>query len=268
MLKLSTLTVLLSCLVFALLPNQHVVAQDAGIFQTYVVLEVDTPGNIWLAGSENADGAEVFAGGTWQNVSALKIVGGEIKSWKNNGGDVTAASLHYRIVPSGTLAGDFTEVNLPFLEDLPNAGDQKWQTLTADIRLLDSLTPGTYDLELYWKIATNIGDIFDNNGGNNVLATFEVTSVSAPNGKHAGASMQVYPNPASAVANVRWQLPETMQRGTIRVLDVMGALQYQQSITAREGSMQLPASLAAGMYLVQLQGPAGEAFGVRQLVLR
>ncbi len=86
----------------------------------------------------------------------------------------------YRIYPTGSPSGSFTAVNLPWVVNLPNPGDQQWQTTSAGIDLLNSLSDGNYTLEIYYEASTNgvnaPATIYDNNGGANYTATFTVAS--------------------------------------------------------------------------------------------
>ena len=261
------LPAIVCCSFIVLHPAKRAFAQTAGIFQTYVVLEVDTPGNVWRAGGENADAATPVAGMHFEGVGSLKIVGGEIKSWKNGGGDVTAASLHYRVGPAGALAGDFVAIDLPWLEDLLTAGDQKWQTLEANVDLLDSLSPGNYELELYWKIATHDGEIFDNDAGNNYLATFEIPAVGTPELMQSGKMVNVYPNPAAVGSTVRVELEDASASSTAYLLDVTGKVVHQHRIAGGNATFSLPGSVAPGSYMLRLESSTGTTLGVTKLLL-
>lgn len=149
-------------------------AQSVGIFQTYIVLDVNGSGNQFLAGGNNADGAPAFNGMNFGAVTSLSLSGGEAKTFKNSGGDVFGAELNYRVYPQGSPTGTFTAVNLPFESNLPNPGDQRWQELGSNTDLLGALMPGDYTLEVFWRVPSNQGDQFDSNFGNNFTASFSV----------------------------------------------------------------------------------------------
>jgi len=119
--------------------------------------------------------------GTFDRFTDTLQVGGQGKSFKNSGSDVTSHSLLWRITEQG---GAFTSVAMPFQFDI-GGGDQQWggdsQGANADpIELSSSvfsgLTNGTYTLEVYSQITTNgvnaAATIFNNNGGANFTATF------------------------------------------------------------------------------------------------
>ena len=102
------------------------------------------------------------------------LTGGEADTFKNGASNVTGAFLNYRIYPTGSPSGSFTNLNLPFNSDL-GGGDQKWQTLVASANLLTGLANGNYTLEVYVNSTTSAdGDQFLNNGGANYKATFSV----------------------------------------------------------------------------------------------
>ena len=151
-----------------------VVLADAGIFQTYAIVNFGL-GDMYLAGGENADGAIGFNGTGYGTPASLTLNGGEIKSYKNGGSDVTGAFIHYRVYKQTDPAPAFTELNLPFADDLGN-GDQKWAQTNAGVDILALATAGNgdYFLEVYWRITTNGNDIFDSDNGANYKAPFTV----------------------------------------------------------------------------------------------
>ncbi len=150
-------------------------AQNVGIFQTYIVLDINGSSNQFLAGGINADGAPSFDGGAYGTVTSLVLNGGEMKTFKNGGGDVFGAELNYRVYEQASTPGGFNQVNLPFESNLANPGDQRWQEALAGIDLLSGLSAGNYVLEVFWRSPTNQGDQFDSNFGNNFSATFSVS---------------------------------------------------------------------------------------------
>ena len=169
-------------------------AQQADLFQTYVIVNTNGGGNDYRAGGKNADNASLFDGSTYgAATSSIYLNGGEIKTFKNNGGDVTGAYLNYRVYRVGTTPGNFTELNLPFKENLANSGDQKWAIDNADVNLANEQPSGDYTLEVYWRITTNQCDRFDSNNGANYKASFTVTPTTLPvsldtfNAKTAGS---------------------------------------------------------------------------------
>ncbi len=157
-----------------ILVSGSLMAQNAGIFQTYIILDINGTGNQFLAGGINSDGAPTFAGQNFGTLSSLVLNGGEIKTFKNSGGDVTGAEINYRVYEQGTTPGSFNTVNLPFDANLPNPGDQRWQQALAGVDLLSGLSAGNYDLEVFWRATTNIGDQFDSNFGSNFTSSFSV----------------------------------------------------------------------------------------------
>ena len=155
-------------------------AQQTGIFQSYIVLDVNNGGNQFLAGGINADNAPVFNGSNFGTVTSLVLNGGELKTFKNGGGDVTGAEINYRVFPQGSPGGSFVSINLPFDANLTNPGDQRWQQALAGVDLLAGTSPNTtYVIEVWWRAFTNLGDRFDSDFGNNFTGTF-TTGAAAP----------------------------------------------------------------------------------------
>jgi hypothetical protein len=129
--------------------------------------------------------------GTFSVGDTLQI-GGQQKSWKSDGTNVTGHGISCRVY-SGTPSGSFTTVNLPFQWNtgdsgapagLNNFGDQQWggdiqganNSLVLSTNVLAGLTPGSYTLDVYSFITTEnpTSPIFNNVGGNNYKATFTV----------------------------------------------------------------------------------------------
>lgn len=150
---------------------------SAGIWQSYVIVNNGT--TTYYHGGANGDATEA----TWLNAtlgtfttgSTLIISGGENKTYKNGGDDVWGCGMFYRIYKNGDTPPSFTEINLPFAENLVNAGDQRWATTSSNINVLSSVTsPGQWKIEVYWGIKINGSSYsaFDNNSGSNFTATF------------------------------------------------------------------------------------------------
>ncbi len=153
-----------------------------GIFQTYAIVSVNGAANNYRAGGANADAAATFAGssyGSFTSASTLVLNGGEVKTFKNSGGDVTGTTIFYRVYKIGSTAPAFQSVNLGFDANLGGGGDQRWATTNANVNLLSNAistgVTGRYNLEVYWRASTNEGDRFDSNSGNNFIATFDYT---------------------------------------------------------------------------------------------
>jgi hypothetical protein len=159
----STLTLLL----FSLLSLNSQAA--SGIFDAYAILNINGAGNTYKSHST----FNTWDIGTFNNASTLLLNGGEIKTYKNSGSNVTGGSINYRIYKNGTTPGDFTQLSLNFCENLccPD-GNQKWCKTDANVNLLSNLTIGTYTVEIYWRATSSDGDHYYNNGGSNYKASF------------------------------------------------------------------------------------------------
>ena len=154
-------------------------AQATGIFESYAVLKINGGLNTYYdlqASTTNLD----FNGldlGTFTAGQTLVFVGGENKTWKNGGGDVTGGRIHYRVY-TGTLSGIFSNISFNWIQDLGN-GDQKWGATTGTTDVLAGLPNGVYTLEVYTEADTNLGARYSNNGGANYKATFTVSNTLA-----------------------------------------------------------------------------------------
>ena len=145
-------------------------------------------------GLTDFDGANL---GTFDISTGTLFIGGQSKTFKNNGSDVTGVAIFYRFY-QGAASGTFTQINYSFQWNegdpgapagLGSVGDQQWGTDVqgangadgaVDILNGATLSTGTYTLEVFMRVTTNgvdaAAEIFDNNGGSNYIATFEVTS--------------------------------------------------------------------------------------------
>jgi len=170
------LAVLAAVLTLTLLVVRPVFAA-AGIWESYVVL--NSAYYDVQASTANPDFTNQNLGTFVPGSVPLTLNGSEVKTYKNNGTDITSARINYRVYPTGSPSGSFTAVNLPFAQDLGN-GDQKWATAGETIDLLNGLSDGSYTLEIYYDASTNGVDasstIYGNNGGANYSATFTVAS--------------------------------------------------------------------------------------------
>ena len=150
-----------------------------GVFGGYIVLDINGTGDQFFK-LENPDDTttQTFNGrdlGTFDPaVNSLFFSGGEALTFKNSGGDVTGATIFYRVFLSGNPDGSFNGLNLPFAENIGDNGDQKWQSLAANDNLLFNLAPGNYTLQTYVQADTNEGTRTLNNGGADYAASFTV----------------------------------------------------------------------------------------------
>ncbi|MDG1159199.1 MAG: hypothetical protein P8N19_06875 [Flavobacteriales bacterium] len=151
-----------------------------GIFQTYAVIDAGN-GNTFRAGGANADGAAVVNGyhyGFFNTNDTFILNGGEVKTFKNGGGNVCGGEIFYAVYKSCEGSGTFTSVSIPYNGEL-GGGDQRWQNTTANVNLLSGLSDGDYVLEVYWRITGDDAngcnlDQFDSNSGANFKAFFTV----------------------------------------------------------------------------------------------
>lgn len=118
--------------------------------------------------------------------SSTLQIGGQQKSFKNSGTDVTSHSIQWRVW-SSTATGTFTAVSMPFQFNIGGNGDQQWggdtqnsnpDPIEISTNVLSGLTNGNYTLEVYSQITTNgtnaASTIANNNSNNNFQASFSV----------------------------------------------------------------------------------------------
>jgi len=159
----------------------------AGIFDSFAIVE----GTYYDLGADTANADFIGSNfGSFDPSDSLQL-GGQLKSFKNNGTDVQSASLFYVIYEEGNRPGSptFSEITYSFQIDNVGGtpGDQQWGTDVAGSNATDdsvtislgSLSANTtYALEVFSRITTNGTDadteIFSNNSGNNFVGSFTV----------------------------------------------------------------------------------------------
>lgn len=110
----------------------------------------------------------------------ITLAGGETNTYQNDGDDITATRMYYRVYRQGnTPTTAFVPIELGFISRASN-GDKIWRRTGSEINLLASVGEnGNYVLEVYFVGDGNkpgFGDftIYDSNNGGNYRATFTV----------------------------------------------------------------------------------------------
>jgi MYXO-CTERM domain-containing protein len=103
--------------------------------------------------------------------NTLVVKGFEYRTYENNFSDVTHGNLFYRVFPTGSPSGGFTQIT----DSLNN--DDLWTRTDGTANLLSGLTPGNYTIQIYTESYTNAvnsaGNIFGfTAGAGNPTATF------------------------------------------------------------------------------------------------
>ncbi len=155
----------------------------AGMFDQFVFTTTNN-GPLTFYDIGTATDSADFAGadlGSFNPNTQIFEIGGQQKTFKNNGTDVTASALQYRVwLTSGGATGSFITVNMPFQANL-GGDDQRWggdvsDTTSTDI--LSGLSNGAYTLEVFSQVTTNGNNeattVFNNVGGSNYQASFQV----------------------------------------------------------------------------------------------
>lgn len=163
-----------------------------GIFGSYLELKVNTASEAWYGAQEFGTQIQDFNSASLGTVNwvtgTLGITSWQIQTFKNTGGDVTAARMFYRVYQQNTTPPGFTQSSGGFLANAtftaPNGdsvtgfGDQNWGLDPTSINLLSGIsgdTTRTFNVEVYFEASTNEGIRYSNNGGNNYTASVTVT---------------------------------------------------------------------------------------------
>jgi hypothetical protein len=114
--------------------------------------------------------------GTLDLTDVLSLKGFEYKTWNDNGTNVSHANLFYRIYPTGSPTGSFTQVTMSSPSST-SGNDKTWQTTSGTTNLLSGLSTGDYTMQIYTESYTNgvnsAGNIFGFTD-NSPTATFTV----------------------------------------------------------------------------------------------
>lgn len=221
--------------------------QDAGIYQTYVILDNGT--TTYFHGGINNGGTTPYSNHSFGNVTQLALKGGEIKSWKNNGGDVTGAKLYFRVYVSNPIPDplpNFTELDLPWAENnVDNSeGNQKWAKTDNNTNVLAGLTASeTYNLEVYWKIHSNVGDKLDDNSGEYFKSTFTVDPSLSEEFIQQNRTISVMPN------EIYFNRTGTFE---ISIFNILGTQVKHFKNTFTKGHI-LPLNFNRGVYILQVE---------------
>ena len=152
------------------------------IYESYAILSINGGANSYydmdaFTGNPDFQGANLGSYGTG---SSLVVKGGQSKTTKCNGGDVTGGNFYYRYyLTSSGPSGGFTPIGIGFNGNLGSGcggGDQVWEGTGGTENIISGLTiPGNYTLEVYSDATGFPGTVYSSNGGANYKATFTIT---------------------------------------------------------------------------------------------
>jgi GEVED domain len=152
----------------------------SGIFESYAIV------NSTFYDLQNATANPDFAAanlGTFTMGTGFNL-GSQIKTFKNGSDNICEGRIYYSIYPASGSVGAFTQINLPFLANLVNPGDQSWE-LNPGTNIGSALPPGNYKIAV--RVGTQGGAAggcatdplnTSDNGGNFWIANFTVTGIS------------------------------------------------------------------------------------------
>ena len=168
----------------------------SGFFKNFVVLN-SGQGNVYydtdLTNTSNPD----FGGslGSFDRTTGqLLLNGAEANTFENDGDDIQATRLYYRLYRQGTAAAGFQSIELGFrgrgVDGNPT--NEKWDVLTANLDFLARTNGnGTYVLDVYFEASgVNNGEgyqVYDSRNGRNYRATFSVTGATPANTTWTGS---------------------------------------------------------------------------------
>ncbi|MFN8309527.1 MAG: hypothetical protein U0T73_06140 [Chitinophagales bacterium] len=187
--KISRIIVFLSVFFFA----SHAFSQTTSLWASYAILSLNGGTNAYydlsaVSGNPDFQGANL---GNFSSGNSIVIKGGQNKTNKCSGGNVTGSNIYYRVwLTSAGASGSFNSISESFLSNDGGTcgGDQTWEGTGGTTNILTGLTPGNYTIEVYADAPGFPSTQYASNGGANYKATFTYcgpTSGALPVGNYA-----------------------------------------------------------------------------------
>jgi len=109
------------------------------------------------------------------------LKGGIAHVFRDNGSNITAVNLNYRVYEVGTTAPTFSSVSLSWQQDYIGTNNQRWGETGQTIDLLAGLsTTGNYQMDFYYSATTNsvnvAPEVYWSNTSANYILTFSYTA--------------------------------------------------------------------------------------------
>jgi len=152
----------------------------------YVILDANGGGNSYYNVDNSSDHStasysSTLGGLTIQQGQSLYI-GGNVQTYQPGTG--TTTWIGYKLYKGATLISENDNISLSYngAAPYPNGNNDDWEKLASasGVNVDNSLSSGTYTLQV-WFGANNGGTtIYDSNNNNNYSATFDVTAVPEP----------------------------------------------------------------------------------------
>ena len=159
---------------------------QSGIFQSYVIVDSGLGNEFFDLNFDTVNSDfDTFDFGSFNSTDTLILNGAENKTYKCNADNILNGWLNYRIYLTSASAPVFSSTQIFWTSDdgtvLFCAGtsfDQTWQSVGANINVLNGLPAGDYYLEVYTHADFSVGGVQNgfphtiNNGTANYKARF------------------------------------------------------------------------------------------------
>lgn len=152
-------------------------AQSTNIYEASLAVKIGGGSDTFL-NLENIRGNSL---GTFSDTNSLVIAGGQNKTSKCAGGNVTGGNLYYRFYDVGSVGGAFTAIPMSWVSNDASingcgAGNQTWQGTSGTTNIASGLANGTYILEVYTNAPGTPTTSYFSSYGNNFKMYFEVNN--------------------------------------------------------------------------------------------
>ncbi|MDU0370960.1 T9SS type A sorting domain-containing protein [Hymenobacter endophyticus] len=213
----------------------------SGFYKNFVVLNSGR-GNVYYD-TELTDTSNPNFGGSLgsfdRTTGQLLLNGAEANTFENNGDDIQATRLYYRLYRQSTAAAGFQSIELGFRARGVdgNPTNEKWDVLTANLDLLARTNGnGTYVLDVYFEgSGVNNGDgyqVYDSRGGQNYRATFTVTGATPANTTWTGSQGTNWFNDNNWTAGVPTAITDALiPVGPINFPDITAGIAQTRNLT-------------------------------------
>jgi hypothetical protein len=172
---------IITVLSLLLLGVNGVNGQTNGIYESYAILNINSAGNTYYdlnASTANIDFSGANLGVFLTGTNTLVMTGGENKTYKCNGGNITGGNIYYRVYLTSGSAPSFTSLSMSFVSNDAGGcgGNQTWRINNNTTNIISGLSPGAYTIEVYSDAPGTPSTTYASNGGANYKASFTVVN--------------------------------------------------------------------------------------------
>ena len=233
------------------------------IYENYII--IDTTQTVYIDGTNWHNGNL----GTFVPTDNFIYKGCQIKTLKTGIFDITETKAYYRYYLQGANPPAFSNLILPWQQDLSYPGTQIWENNSQSVNIINNLPFGNYYFDIYYELIYKIGVIpqpyskIENNGGNYYKGTFKYSpTVNVDNGI-LSPEINIYPVPAKDIININI-INSGNKMLTLTMKDILGKVVTVETIFSDKLVSLQTQDLLQGVYFLEIQG---ESFNYKKEVI-